>query len=46
MKALVVSAPGEVEVKDVPAPVVNSDEALLRVRMVGMCGSDLTTYRT
>jgi threonine dehydrogenase-like Zn-dependent dehydrogenase len=45
VKALVVSAPGEIEVIEIAAPLANTDEALLRVRMVGMCGSDLTTFR-
>ncbi len=45
MKALQVQGPGEVKVVEVPAPVPRPGEALLRVRMVGMCGSDLNTFR-
>lgn len=45
MKTLQVQGPGEVRLVDVPAPVPRSGEALLRVRMVGMCGSDLNTFR-
>jgi threonine dehydrogenase-like Zn-dependent dehydrogenase len=45
MKALQVQGPGEVNLIDVPAPVPCPGEALLRVRMVGMCGSDLNTFR-
>ena len=45
MKALQVRAPGEVELVDVPPPSPKPEEILLRVRMVGMCGSDLNTFR-
>lgn len=45
MKALQITAPGEVAVVDVPEPEPKAGELLLRVQMVGMCGSDLNTYR-
>ena len=46
MKALVLRAPGQVEVAEVAAPGgTGSDEILLQVRRVGMCGSDLNSYR-
>src|SRR5690349_5149018 len=45
MKALQVQAPGKVELVDVPSPHPKTDEVLLRVRMVGMCGTDLSTFR-
>src|SRR5690349_18927753 len=45
MKALQVQGPGEVKLVDIPAPSPCPGEALLRVRMVGMCGSDLNTFR-
>lgn len=45
MKALQVEAPGKIQVVDVPPPRPKSDEVLLRVRMVGMCGTDLSTFR-
>ena len=45
MKALQILAPGVVEVVEVPAPTPKPGEVLLRVRMVGMCGSDLNTFR-
>ncbi len=38
-------APGDVRVENVPDPVRGSGEALLRVRRVGLCGSDLNSYR-
>lgn len=45
MKALVMKGPGDAQIINVPEPVPASGDALLRVRMVGMCGSDLNTYR-
>lgn len=45
MKAITVKAPGEAVVTDIPEPTLVEDHALLRVRMVGMCGSDLSTFR-
>ncbi len=44
MRALQVTRPGFVEVVDVPQPKRADDEFLLKVQMVGMCGSDLNTY--
>lgn len=45
MRALQVTAPGEAAVVDVPDPQPKAGEVVLRVRMVGMCGSDLNTFR-
>ena len=45
MKALQVQAPGKIQLVDGPSPRPNPDEVVLRVRMVGMCGSDLNTFR-
>jgi threonine dehydrogenase-like Zn-dependent dehydrogenase len=45
MKALIMREPGSVRVEEVPTPVRNPGEALLRVRYVGLCGSDLNSYR-
>ena len=46
MLALVnfVSAPGSVELREVPVPEPATDEVLLRVKAVGLCGSDLHQY--
>ena len=41
VKALVLKKPGEASVEIVPDPVAAPGELLLRVRMVGFCGSDL-----
>ena len=45
MKAVILEQPGKLEVRDVPAPVsAGPDEALVRVRRVGICGTDLHAY--
>ena len=40
MKALVVSRPGTINLQDVPVPSL-AGECLIRVRMAGICGTDL-----
>ncbi|HEY5671913.1 MAG TPA: zinc-binding dehydrogenase [Anaerolineales bacterium] len=43
MRALVktVKGPGNLELREVPVPQIGADEALIRVRACGICGSDL-----
>lgn len=45
MKALVMRGPGSIQIEDVPLPVRKPGEALLRVRYIGLCGTDLNSYR-
>ena len=45
MKALVLHSPGQASIANVPDPVVRTGDILLRVRMVGFCGSDLNSFR-
>jgi threonine dehydrogenase-like Zn-dependent dehydrogenase len=45
MKALVLRGPESVGIEDVPLPARKSGEALVRVRFVGLCGTDLNSYR-
>lgn len=45
MKALVISKPGQIEVREIPEPRVLPDHVLLRIRRGGYCGSDLSTFR-
>jgi 2-desacetyl-2-hydroxyethyl bacteriochlorophyllide A dehydrogenase len=46
MKALVLEEPGKALLKQIDEPTaVGPDEVLLQVRMVGLCGSDLNSYR-
>ena len=40
MKATVITAPGETQVVDVPKPTVGPNDALVRMRACGVCGSD------
>ena len=44
MKALELRAPEQAIIVDVPEPV-GGDDVLLKVEMVGLCGSDLNSYR-
>jgi len=44
MKQAVMIAPRRIEVRDVPAPVPGPGEVLLRVRRIGVCGSDIHVY--
>lgn len=45
MKAIVLEAPGRAVVTDVEEPQAGEDEVLLQVRKIGLCGSDLNSYR-
>ncbi|HEY1807728.1 MAG TPA: zinc-binding alcohol dehydrogenase family protein [Acidobacteriaceae bacterium] len=45
MKAVIMHAPGDVRVETVPDPTPQPGEALLRVRRVGLCGTDLSSWR-
>ena len=45
MKALVIKEPGQAEVISVSEPVAAPSSLLLKVRMVGFCGSDLNSFR-
>jgi threonine dehydrogenase-like Zn-dependent dehydrogenase len=45
LKALVIKQPGEAVVESVAEPVVKGQDLLLKVRMIGLCGSDLNSFR-
>jgi 2-desacetyl-2-hydroxyethyl bacteriochlorophyllide A dehydrogenase len=45
MKAAQIVEPGRVEICEVPEPVVEAGEVLIKVKALGLCGSDLATYR-
>lgn len=45
MKALVLREPGEARIETIPDAKAGPDEALLRVRRVGLCGTDLSSWR-
>ena len=45
MEALVIHAPGDLRVQDVPTPALEAGQMLVRVRCGGICGSDLHYYQ-
>ncbi|MDP9170545.1 MAG: zinc-binding alcohol dehydrogenase family protein [Acidobacteriota bacterium] len=45
MRAFVIEQPGHTRVIDIPRPVPGPEEVLLRTCLVGMCGTDLSTFR-
>jgi len=45
MKAIVVHEPGKATLADIPEPSNSSGETLLQIRMIGLCGTDLNTFR-
>jgi 2-desacetyl-2-hydroxyethyl bacteriochlorophyllide A dehydrogenase len=45
MKALVIKNPGVAAIEQVPMTVPSDGSLLLKVRMVGLCGSDLNSFR-
>ena len=44
MKAIIISEPGKIEIGEVSMPVVKENEALLKIKYVGICGADLASY--
>lgn len=44
MKAAVLYAPGDVRIEEIPVPELKPDEALVKVKAVGVCGSDVHYY--
>src|SRR5215831_17877712 len=45
MKALVLQSPGQACIGTVADPEIGNGDILLKVRMVGFCGSDLNSFR-
>jgi threonine dehydrogenase-like Zn-dependent dehydrogenase len=45
MKAVVLRGPGEIAIEDRPEPKLAEGHVLLKVNMIGLCGSDLNSYR-
>jgi threonine dehydrogenase-like Zn-dependent dehydrogenase len=45
VRALVIQEPGHASVETIPDPLSTQNNILLRVKMVGLCGSDLNSYR-
>ena len=45
MQALFINSPGHASTGPTHSPIHGTDDVLLKVRMVGLCGSDLNSYR-
>ena len=45
MQALFITEPGEFELRDIPEPCPGPNEVLLKTRLIGFCGTDLSTFR-
>ena len=45
MKAARIIAPRKVEIIDIPRPELGPADVLVKVKVLGLCGSDLNTYR-
>ncbi len=45
MKAFFLRNPGETSISEIAAPSPGAGDVLLRVRLVGMCGTDLNSFR-
>ena len=45
MKALICSRPGTFEYNDVPAPVLQPGHAIIKIKRIGICGTDLHAYQ-
>jgi len=44
MKQAVMTAPGRIELRDVPPPEVAPEQVLIRVKRIGVCGSDIHVF--
>jgi len=44
MKALMIDRPGEARILDVAPPIADPLHATMRVRRIGLCGTDLSTF--
>lgn len=45
MKMLCLPEPGKLEIRDMPKPVLTEGQAIIKMDMCGICGSDVTAYR-
>jgi 2-desacetyl-2-hydroxyethyl bacteriochlorophyllide A dehydrogenase len=45
MKALVCIRPGKLDYADIPVPAAKEGNAIIRIRRIGICGTDLHAYR-
>lgn len=45
MKVLCIEKPEKLEIKDLPKPELVPGQAVIKMEMCGICGSDVTAYR-
>lgn len=45
MKSVYLESPNEIKIKEVEKPVRKENEALIKIKSVGICGSDVGAYR-
>ena len=45
MKACVLSEPGHIEIKEMPVPVLEADEMLIRMLVCGTCLSEYPDWK-
>jgi 2-desacetyl-2-hydroxyethyl bacteriochlorophyllide A dehydrogenase len=45
MKALICTKPGLMEYKDIPTPVSHPGNAIIKIKRIGICGTDLHAYK-
>ena len=44
MKQAVMTSPGHIEFREVPVPVPAQGEVLIRMKRIGVCGSDIHVW--
>lgn len=44
MKAIVITAPGEIEIREIEKPVRKKGEAMLKIKYCGICGADVASF--
>ncbi|RMG54856.1 MAG: alcohol dehydrogenase [Acidobacteria bacterium] len=44
MLRAIMTRPGEIQFQDVPTPAIDEREVLVRIRRIGICGSDIHVY--
>ena len=45
MKALICAKPGSFEYKDIAVPLLEADHAIIKIKRIGICGTDLHAYQ-
>ena len=46
VKAAILYKPGDIHLEEVDKPTIRADEVLIRVKAVGVCGSDVHYYKS